>query len=86
MDFHIIKEKINAGNNLYINNRKIRIIEIFELFDLCRIIYEDTKEQDMVDKIEISDKKINNQFITINYLIWGDFFGSFVFWTRDGSR
>ena len=69
MDFHIIKEKINAGNNLYINNRKIRIIEIFELFDLCRIIYEDTKVQDMVDKIEISDKKINNQFITINYLI-----------------
>lgn len=69
MDFHIIREKVNKGSNLYINNRKIKIIEIFELFDLCRIIYEDTNEQNMVDKIEISDKKINNQFITINYLI-----------------
>lgn len=68
MDFRNIKENINTKKELYINDRRIRIVEYFELFDLCSIIYEDTKEQEMVDKMEIVDVKKNNKFIAVNLL------------------
>ncbi len=68
MDFCNIKENINAKKELYINDRKIKIVEYFELFDLCSIIYEDTKEQKMVDKMEIANVKKNNKFIAVNLL------------------
>lgn len=68
MDFRNIKENINKKKELYINDRRIRIVEYFELFDLCSIIYEDTKEQEMVDKMEIVDVKKNNKFIAVNLL------------------
>lgn len=68
MDFRNIKKNINTKKELYINDRRIRIVEYFELFDLCSIIYEDTKEQEMVDKMEIVDLKKNNKFIAVNLL------------------
>ncbi len=66
MDFRNIKESANTKKELYINNRKIKIVEYFELFDLCGILYEDTNEQEMVDKMEILDVKKDNKFIAID--------------------
>lgn len=66
MDFRNIKESVNTKKDLYINNRKIKIVEYFELFDLCSILYEDTNEQEMVDKMEILDVKKDNKFIAID--------------------
>ncbi len=66
MDFRNIKESVNTKKELYINNRKIKIVEYFELFDLCSILYEDTNEQEMVDKMEILDVKKDNKFIAID--------------------
>lgn len=66
MDFRNIKESIKSKKDLYINNRKVKIIDCFELFDLCNICYEDTNEQEMVDKMEIFDSKKDNEFIAIN--------------------
>lgn len=65
MDFHNIKNV--SKRNLYINKRKIKVIETFELFDLCKVIYEDTQEEAVIDKLGISDEKINSEFIAINY-------------------
>lgn len=66
MDFRNIKESVNSKKDLYINNRRIEIIDCFELFDLCNIRYEDTNEEEMVDKMEIFDSEKNNKFIAIN--------------------
>lgn len=66
MDFRNIKESVNIKKELYINSRKIKIVEYFELFDLCSILYEDTNEQEVVDKMEILDVKKDNKFIAID--------------------
>lgn len=56
---------IRNKTNLYINNRKIKIVRIFDLFDICEIIYLDNGEKEIVDIMGISMKKQINKFISL---------------------
>lgn len=52
-------------SDLYINNRKIKVIEISDLFDICKILYLDSAEKEIVDIMGITNKKQNNKFISL---------------------
>lgn len=65
MDLNILKKCMNEKIKLYINNREIQILEIFELFHICEIIYIDTNERTAVDILEITKEKIYNNYISL---------------------
>lgn len=57
-----IKNKVN----LYINDRKIQIIEMFDIFNICEIMYLDSKEKEIVDFMSITRKQQYNVFISLH--------------------
>ncbi|MFG6318580.1 MAG: hypothetical protein K1W33_01765 [Clostridia bacterium] len=66
MDLNILKEYMNEKIKLYINDREIQILEIFDLFHICEIIYIDTDEKTVVDILGITRKKVYNNYISLH--------------------
>lgn len=66
MDLQILRKCINEKITLYINDREIKILEIFDLFHICEIIYIDTNEKKVVDILGITRKKIRNNYISLH--------------------
>ena len=57
-----MKNKIN----LYINDKRIQILETFDMFDICEVVYLDNKEKEIVDIMGITEKQQHNKFISLS--------------------
>jgi hypothetical protein len=66
MNLNMLRKYMNEKITLYINNREIKILEIFDLFQVCEIIYIDTNEKTIVDILGITRKKIYNNYISLH--------------------
>ena len=65
MNLNILKKCMNEKLRLYINDREIQILEIFDLFHICEIIYIDTGEKTVVDILGVTREKIYNNYISL---------------------
>jgi GMP synthase PP-ATPase subunit len=54
--------------NLYINDRAIKILQIFDIFNICEVAYIDNKEKAIIDIMGITRKKQKNKFISLHRL------------------
>ncbi len=54
--------------NLYINDRAIKILQIFDIFNICEVVYIDNKEKAIIDIMGITRKKQKNKFISLHRL------------------
>lgn len=64
-----LKELYDCMKNktkIYINDREIKILRIFDIFKICEIMYLDNKEQKVVDLMGITIKKQDNKFISLH--------------------
>ncbi len=66
MKMSSLKKCIENGEYLYINEKKIKILEIYEIFNLCEIIYLDDYEIEIIDVMAISNEKKYNKFISLH--------------------
>lgn len=59
---------IENKTNLYIDDKPIKILQIFDIFNICEILYLEDNKKRIIDVMGITDKKQNNKFINLNRL------------------
>lgn len=68
MNLKELYDCIENKTNLYINDRAIKILQIFEIFNICEVAYIDSKEKRIIDIMGITREKEKNKFICLHRL------------------
>ena len=62
--------ELQVGNEmkipLYVNERKIQVLEIYNNFNICEIVYEDNQKIEIIDIMGISKKPKNHHLISLH--------------------
>lgn len=66
MNLELLNECIKKQIDLYINDEKIKILEIYDMFDICEIKYLSNEKTTIVDILGITKYKQNNKFISLH--------------------
>jgi len=61
-----LKQSLLANSPLYYGNKKIRIIEIYDLFNLVDVIYEDEEAVFTIDQMSIIQQPNQEIYINLN--------------------
>ena len=68
MNLEELNDCLINRSNLYINDRAIKILQIFDIFNICEVVYIDNKEKAIIDIMGIARKKQRDKFICLHRL------------------
>lgn len=66
MDILTLKNRIHSNLPIYLGEKMVTIIEIYDIFNLIEVKFKDEEEKFVVDIITLKDKCYNDKGIPLN--------------------